>query len=70
MTAAQEIRQQVNKLTDHERAALAADLLESLPFILEDEDEGLTEARRRDEELERHPDIALSWDQLRQGIGK
>ena len=70
MTPAQEIRQQVSTLSDSEKAALAADLLDSLPPVLEDEDEGLTEARRRDEELERHPNIALTWDQLRQGIGR
>ena len=70
MTLVQELRQQVNKLTDGEKAALAADLLESLPPILDDEDEGLAEAQRRDKELDGNPDIAISWEQLRREIGR
>lgn len=68
MTLVQEIRAQVGKLTDREKAALVVDLLESLPAVLDDEDEGLAEAQRRDEELDRNPDLAISWDQLRRGI--
>ena len=70
MTRAQEIRQQANTLTDSEKAMLAADLLESLPPILDDEDGGLAEARRRDAELEKNPKAAITWEQLKRGLGR
>jgi hypothetical protein len=51
-------------LTEKERATLAANLLESLPGVLSDEDEGIAEALRRDAELEANPDRAISLAQL------
>ena len=51
-------------LTEQERAALAASLLESLPGVLSDEDEGIAEALRRDAELEANPGQAISLAQL------
>jgi hypothetical protein len=47
-----------------QRAALAANLLESLPAILSDKDEGLSEALRRDTDLDANPDRAVSLEQL------
>ena len=35
-------------LPDQQRAALASHLLESLPAVLQDDDDGLAEALRRD----------------------
>lgn len=70
MTRVQEIRVQASTLTVSERAALAADLLESLPPILDDTDEGLAEARRRDQEMENVPNSAITWEQLRRGVGR
>ena len=37
---------------EKERATLAANLLESLPGVLSDDDEGVAEALRRDAEIE------------------
>ena len=51
-------------LSEHERATLAANLLDSLPGILSDEDEGIAEALRRDAEIEANPDQAISLAQL------
>jgi hypothetical protein len=51
-------------LPEKERATLAANLLESLPGVLSDEDEGVAEALRRDAELEANPDRAISLAQL------
>ena len=51
-------------LPEKERATLAASLLESLPGVLSDEDEGIAEALRRDAELEANPDRAISPAQL------
>ena len=70
MTRVQEIRQQASALSSSEKAELAADLLESLPPILDDEDEGVAEARRRDEEMDRDPKASITWEQLRRGVGR
>ena len=59
-----EIEKLALDLSEQERAALAANLLESLPGILSDEDEGVAEALRRDAETEADPDQAISLAQL------
>ena len=51
-------------LPERERARLAANLLESLPGVLSDEDEGIAEALRRDADLEANPDQVISLAQL------
>lgn len=50
MLALAEIEAQAMKLTDSQPAKLAASLLESLPAMLHDDDDGLAEAYRRDAE--------------------
>jgi len=59
-----EIEKLALDLSERERAALAANLLESLPGILSDEDEGVAEALRRDSEIEADPNQAISLTQL------
>jgi putative addiction module component (TIGR02574 family) len=59
-----DIRKLALSLTEQERATLAASLLESLPGVLSDEDEGIAEALRRDAELEANPSQAISLAQL------
>jgi putative addiction module component (TIGR02574 family) len=51
-------------LPERERAALAANLLNSLPGILSDDDEGIAEALRRDAEIEADPSKAISFAEL------
>lgn len=51
-------------LPEEERAHLAASLLDSLPGILSDQDDGVAEALRRDAELDAHPERAISFEQL------
>lgn len=51
-------------LPEQDRAKLAADLLDSLPGVLFDEDEGIAEALRRDAEIESDPKQAISLAQL------
>ena len=51
-------------LPEQERARLAANLLESLPRVLSDEDEGIAEALKRDADIEANPDQAISLAQL------
>jgi Putative addiction module component len=59
-----EIEKLALDLSEQERATLAANLLESLPGVLSDEDEGVTEALRRDAEIAVNPDRAISFAQL------
>jgi putative addiction module component (TIGR02574 family) len=47
-------------LSEQERAKLAADLLDSLPGVLSDKDEGIAEALRRDAEIESDPKQAIT----------
>jgi len=51
-------------LSERERATLAANLLDSLPGILSDEDEGIAEALRRNAEIHADPAQAISLEQL------
>jgi len=59
-----EIEKLALSLPEKERAALAANLLESLPGVLFDEDEGVAEALRRNAEIESNPGQAIPLDQL------
>jgi putative addiction module component (TIGR02574 family) len=59
-----EIEKLALTLPEKERATLAANLLESLPGVLSDEDEGLAEALRRDAEIDANPDQTISLSQL------
>jgi putative addiction module component (TIGR02574 family) len=64
MSTILEIEKLALDLPDKERATLAANLLDSLPGILSEEDEGVAEALRRDAEANVSPDATISLDQL------
>lgn len=51
-------------LPEQERAKLAANLLDSLPGVLSDEDEGVAAALRRDEQIEADAGQAITLAQL------
>jgi putative addiction module component (TIGR02574 family) len=68
MPTLQELEPQALALTQHERAELAASLLSSLPPILNDEDEGVAEALRREAEIDADPSAAISLAEFEQGI--
>ena len=70
MLALAEIEAQAMELTDSQRAKLEASLLESLPALLHDDDEGLAEAHRRDAEMDNDPSIGLTTEQLRASLGR
>lgn len=53
-----------------DRAKLAADLLESIPGVLVDEDEGLSEAIRRSEEMDRDPSVCVSHEEFLKALGR
>ena len=64
MATVSEIEKLAFDLSDTQRAVLAAHLLRSLPSVLDDDDEGIAEALRRDAELDANPDIGLTLEQL------
>ena len=70
MTRVQALKNEAMGLTDSDRAALATDLLYSLPATLSDEDEGVAEALRRDAEISTNPSVRISWDSLKKGLGR
>ena len=57
-------------LTDQQRATLASHLLQSLPAVLYEEDDGLAEALRRDAELEADPSVGMTLQELKQSLGR
>ena len=67
---ATEIQQGALTLPEDQRARLAADLLESLPVVLSDCDDGSAEARRRLDEMKRDPSVGRSWEQIKTGLGR
>ncbi len=70
MTRVQALRKEAMGLTDSDRAALATELLYSLTATLSDEDEGVSEALRRDSEISANPSMGITWDALKNGLGR
>lgn len=70
MATIAEIEKLAQDLSENDRAVLAAHLLESLPPVLQDDDEGIAEALRRDAELEADPSAGLTLQQLDQKINR
>jgi len=64
MSTIVEVEKLALNLPERERAALAANLLESLPGILSDQDQGVAEALRRDAEIEADPAQSISLSEL------
>ncbi|MEP6662228.1 MAG: addiction module protein [Verrucomicrobiota bacterium] len=70
MSALIEVERLALGLPEKQRAILAAHLLDSLPALLHDADEEITEALARDADLEAHPDTGLSLEQLDEAIAR
>lgn len=70
MVTLTEIESLAFKLTESDRAKLAADLLDSLRRVLADDDEGVAEALRRSEEMDRDPSVCLSHDEFIKALGR
>lgn len=64
MSTSVEIERLALELSERERATLAANLLNSLPPVLSDEDDGVAEALRRDSELDADPTQSISLSDL------
>jgi hypothetical protein len=56
------------QLPDADRAKLASHLLDSLPAILCDGDEGVAEALLRDAEMDRDPKAGMSLEEFRKAV--
>lgn len=52
------------RLPEKERASLASRLLQSLPPVVFDDDDGVAEALRRDAELEANPNQAMTLREM------
>lgn len=70
MTRIEALKTEAMGLTDSDRATLASELLYSLPATLSDEDEGISEALKRDAEISADPSMGITWDELKKGIGR
>lgn len=70
MVTLAEIESLALKLPESQRAKLAADLLDSLPGLLVDDDDGLAEAMRRSEEMDRDPAACLSHAEFLKAVGR
>ena len=64
MATIAEVEKLAFDLPEADRALLASHLLRSLPAVLEDEDEGIAEALRRDAELDAHPEMGITLEEL------
>ncbi|GFE84538.1 hypothetical protein GCM10011487_65380 [Steroidobacter agaridevorans] len=62
--ALNELTSMLMNLPDKQRAQLVANLLASLPSVLTDQDEGISEALRRDAEIDDGSEQAISLDDL------
>lgn len=65
-----EVEEQALRLPEDQRAVLAAHLLESLPAILHDVDGGVSEALRRDFELDSDPSSGVTLDEFKAAFGR
>ncbi|HEY6226804.1 MAG TPA: addiction module protein [Verrucomicrobiae bacterium] len=68
MATINEIEKIALSLPEPDRALLATSLLTSLSPVLDDPDEGVSEALRRDRELDVQPETAMSIKDLDQKI--
>jgi len=68
MATANEVEKLALDLAERERAILATQLLKSLPTVLDDADEGMAEALRRDKDLDANPKLGISIEQLEQEV--
>jgi Putative addiction module component len=65
-----EIQSGALNLPEDQRAALAAELLGSLPAVLSDFDDGSEEAGRRIAEMKIDPSSRRTWDQVKAELGR
>ena len=62
MPSVAELEKFALELPEHQRATLAVHLLHSLPAPLQDNDEGISEALRRDAEMDADSTLGISFE--------
>ncbi len=70
MTAIADVEKLALDLPETQRATLAAHLLESLPSVLQDDDDGIAEALARDAALDHDPASGASLEQLDEQVAR
>ena len=70
MVTLAEIEELASSLPESDRAKLAAALLDSLPGVAEDDDDGVAEALRRSKEMDDDPSVCLSHDEFLRNLGR
>ena len=66
----EELERQALLLPEDQRAGLASKILNSLPAVLAEEDEGIAEAFRRDAQMDTDPTASMTMEEFRTGLGK
>ena len=61
---------QIMTLPDGARANLASFILQSLPAVYIDEDDGDAEALRRDAEMDNDPSSCLTLEEFKRAVGR
>lgn len=69
MQTLSDIEREARKLPDSDRVSLASRLLDPLPAVLSDDDDGLAEAIRPDAEMDRDPAALMTLEELRRKLG-
>jgi hypothetical protein len=62
MPSVAELEKYALELPEHQRATLVVHLLHSLPAPLQDDDEGISEALRRDAEMDSDSELGISLE--------
>ena len=65
------LQAQIMTLPDGARANLASFILQSLPaFYIDEDDDGLAEALRREAEMEADPSMCITFEELKRSVGR
>lgn len=70
MTTIADVEKLALDLPETQRAIIAAHLLESLPSVLQDDDDGIAEALARDAALDQDPASGSSLEQLDEQVAR
>jgi hypothetical protein len=65
------LQAQIMTLPDGARANLASFILQSLPPVyIDEDDDGLAEALRREAEMEADPSMCITFEELKRSVGR
>jgi hypothetical protein len=70
MTTVADVEKLALELPETQRAILAAHLLESLPSVLQDDEDGIAEALARDATQDQDPAFGISLEQLDEQVAR